>query len=192
LLENLEVTTTAGFIKDLKAVSPTTKVVYDKRYVDNGKIITTAGLSSGIDGALHLIEKMDGAMWAKSIALGIEYDWQPESKYARAALADMKLPESIWNAFDSNVELLDFKGGKDNWEEKWLVKTSSTSTVAELLENINKLWASEANWTKTKAGGSETAWKLTEKDGKLWKAQANLEPSAEASKLVLTLKIARD
>src|ERR1700730_7372087 len=58
LLEGQTVTATYGMIEDL--ATPQTKVVYDQRYVDNGKIITTAGLSSGIDGAFHLVSRILG------------------------------------------------------------------------------------------------------------------------------------
>ncbi len=61
LLDGLSATTTAGYIDYLATVAPKTKVVYDQRYVDNGKVITTGGLSAGIDGAMRLIEKLDGA-----------------------------------------------------------------------------------------------------------------------------------
>src|SRR5205085_11092598 len=71
LLTGQTVTATSGMIEDL--LTPQTKVVYDRRYVDNGKIITTAGLSSGIDGALHLVVKILGRGSAQSVALGMEY-----------------------------------------------------------------------------------------------------------------------
>src|SRR6476659_4023848 len=96
LLDGLEATTTAGGnIEKLKEFAPTAKIVTDKRFVDNGKVITSAGLSAGIDGALHLVSVMDGEGWAERIALSLEYNWQPTSKYARANLADMRLPGAI-------------------------------------------------------------------------------------------------
>lgn len=56
--------------------------VVDKgRFVDNGKIITTAGVSSGIDGALHLVAKLKGLKHAKMTARMMEYRWQPETDY---------------------------------------------------------------------------------------------------------------
>ena len=42
LLDGLEATTTSGLIPSLREAAPKTKVVDDRRYVDNGKIITTA------------------------------------------------------------------------------------------------------------------------------------------------------
>ena len=50
------------------------------RFVDNGTVITTAGISAGIDGALHLVEKLRGRAYATGVAQSIEYDkWVPEN-----------------------------------------------------------------------------------------------------------------
>jgi transcriptional regulator GlxA family with amidase domain len=47
------------------------------RVVRDGKVITAAGVSSGIDMALTLVAELSGAEVAKAIQLGIEYDPQP-------------------------------------------------------------------------------------------------------------------
>ena len=49
----------------------------DERIVDNGKIITAAGVSAGIDLALHLVAKLLDQDQAKLAQLLIEYDPQP-------------------------------------------------------------------------------------------------------------------
>ena len=49
----------------------------EERVVQEGKIITSAGVSSGIDMALTLVAKMAGDDIAKGIQLSIEYDPQP-------------------------------------------------------------------------------------------------------------------
>lgn len=78
LLENLNVTTFHGFIPGLQSMLPNSKVLKDTRYVDNGNIITTAGVSAGIDGALHLLARIKGLDVAKSTARYMEYDkWEP-------------------------------------------------------------------------------------------------------------------
>ena len=48
-----------------------------RRYVEQGKVITAAGVSAGIDMALKLAEKLAGPDVAQAIQLGIEYDPQP-------------------------------------------------------------------------------------------------------------------
>src|SRR5438477_4516651 len=92
LLDGLTATATSSLIDQLAEVAPKTRVVRE-RYVDNGKIITTAGLSAGIDGALHLIDREFGRPAAEQIARGIEYRWEPASKWTRSALADVRLPD---------------------------------------------------------------------------------------------------
>jgi transcriptional regulator GlxA family with amidase domain len=47
------------------------------RIVEHGKIVTAAGVSAGIDMALHLVEKINGPEVAQAVQLGIEYDPQP-------------------------------------------------------------------------------------------------------------------
>lgn len=47
------------------------------RVVEDGKIITAAGVSSGIDMALVVVDRIEGPAYAQAVQLGIEYDPQP-------------------------------------------------------------------------------------------------------------------
>ena len=47
------------------------------RVVEDGKLLTPAGVSSGIDMALHLVAREAGKEVAQAVQLGIEYDPQP-------------------------------------------------------------------------------------------------------------------
>lgn len=76
LLDGIPATTTASLRPQLAQMFPTTKVS-DKRFVDAGKIVTTAGLSAGIDGTLYLIEQQSGRKQAEAVATYMEYDWKP-------------------------------------------------------------------------------------------------------------------
>jgi putative intracellular protease/amidase len=78
LLDGLSATTIRNSIGRLAKSAPKTKVVRGPRYVDNGKVITTAGLSAGMDGALRLVWKILGKERARSTASGLEYKWEPE------------------------------------------------------------------------------------------------------------------
>jgi putative intracellular protease/amidase len=49
----------------------------DQRVVEQGKVVTAAGVSSGIDMALTLGARIAGEEWAQSVQLLIEYDPQP-------------------------------------------------------------------------------------------------------------------
>ncbi len=67
LLKNLEFTTHQEVVEDVLTIEP--KAVYDKnkRFVDNGKIMTSAGISTGIDLALHIVEKLHGISLKKAV-----------------------------------------------------------------------------------------------------------------------------
>ena len=78
VLDGLNVTTFHGYIDGLQASLPNTKVLKNTRFVDSGQIITTAGVSAGIDGALHLVSRIRGLDVAKATAYYMEYDkWDP-------------------------------------------------------------------------------------------------------------------
>lgn len=67
LLDGLEATSHRWALDQLKQAAPKCKVVSGKRYVDSGQIITTAGVTAGIDGALRIVERLRGkeaAQWA--------------------------------------------------------------------------------------------------------------------------------
>lgn len=51
--------------------------VGDQRMVHQGKIVTAAGVSAGLDMALWLVGQIDGERTARAIQLAIEYDPQP-------------------------------------------------------------------------------------------------------------------
>lgn len=79
LLDNRTSTTYHLSIDNLRKSFPKTNVVSDARYVDNGNVITTAGISAGIDGALHLVARLKGEQAAIEIARLMEYDkWVPK------------------------------------------------------------------------------------------------------------------
>lgn len=65
LLDGVSATTHNWAIDSLKSAAPKCKVVTDRRFVDSGKIVTTAGVTAGIDGALHVVERIAGKKVAK-------------------------------------------------------------------------------------------------------------------------------
>ena len=65
LLDGIEATTHHWGISSLRRQTPKCKVVEGKRFVDSGKIITTAGVTAGIDGALHVVKRLRGEEGAK-------------------------------------------------------------------------------------------------------------------------------
>jgi len=205
LLDGLEATTTAGLIPGLRQAAPKAKVVNDRRFVDNGKIITTAGLSSGIDGSLHVIERLFGLGTAQMAALGMEYNWDPDSKFARAALADkyMRFNYDV-KVLDGGWKPLSRTGSRDQWENKWAVKTEGSA--AEIFESVNKTidinktygnQSENSKWVRTDVAASRTAnqswWRFTDEKGGAWNGVVSVEPKAgERNQFILSVRITRN
>lgn len=83
MLDGLEVTTHHQAITHLRALAPTAQVISDHRFVDTGGIITTGGISAGIDGSLHIVARLLGEVTARRTAKYMEYDWKPDRDYGR-------------------------------------------------------------------------------------------------------------
>ena len=87
LLEGKEATTWHGAIGRLREAATNTVVHDDQRWVDNGAVLTTAGVSAGIDGALHLVARLHGDQAARDTARYMEYDWRPKEVTGRIVRA---------------------------------------------------------------------------------------------------------
>jgi len=192
LLDGLSATTFYRAIDTLRVEAPKTRVVSDRRFVDNGAIITSAGLSSGIDGALHVVSKMLGQGRAQAVALHMEYDWRPESGYARAALAD-RLIRNIDLGDIGQVTVLRTEGSTDRWDIAASVR--SDLRAADLMEKVESALAS-GQWTRIKADktptGMVSAWRLTEPGNVTWNGRLSIETDpAHSNQLMMTMNITR-
>jgi putative intracellular protease/amidase len=167
LLDGLQATTFYDLIEPLRREAPRTTVVSDRRFVDNGKVITTAGLSSGIDGALHVVERISGPGRAQMVALNMEYDWKADGRYARAAFADAPLRRAFGRGLvlplpaPERAEVLSTRGDRAQWEVVWTVTTprppqAVAKGVAESIDG-------RPSWTRLPSRGAEAAaWALGE------------------------------
>jgi transcriptional regulator GlxA family with amidase domain len=61
----------------LHELDPSIDVDPDARYVDDGNVITSAGVSAGIDMALHLVARLAGVDRAREVRRAIQYDPHP-------------------------------------------------------------------------------------------------------------------
>lgn len=77
LLDGLAATTWTPSLPELARLAPRTRVV-ERRFVDNGRIVTSAGLSAGLDAALHCVARLCGAAVAEAAADRLEYHWRRE------------------------------------------------------------------------------------------------------------------
>lgn len=79
VLSNQNVTTHWEDIPDLQKNYPRLQVHANRRWVDEGDIVTSAGISAGIDMSLHLVSKLHSKELAEKTAKQIEFDWTKNS-----------------------------------------------------------------------------------------------------------------
>lgn len=139
LLDGQSATTFHRHFDHMQATFPKVRVVRDRRWVETGKLVTSAGLASGIDAALHVVANLRDVKAARSVALHLEYDWSPESGFIRGLMADqfarmpaqpLQFPEGTDIAQVSSI------GNAKDWETEYLV--TSPLAPAALLRHIGE------------------------------------------------------
>lgn len=196
LLDGLTATTYNNAIPELEKGFPKTTVVSDQRFVDNGKFITTAGLSSGIDGALHIVEKLKGKSKAQMVALNMEYDWKRDNNYVRASLADKHL-KKIFQGDDeghpsiSSARLLNTEGDKDKWSIEY--ECTATITAEEIEKVMEKTIIQKVDWKKVRNDlPTNSSWRFTSPEKENWDGFLEVKQlSSKANSFVVILKIDR-
>ena len=71
------------------------------RIVEHGKIMTAAGVSSGIDMALRLVQKKYGDEVAQAVQLGIEYDPEPPLDAGSPEKAPQQVVDLVTQVFEA-------------------------------------------------------------------------------------------
>lgn len=66
-------------IADLRRDFPALQVINNARWVDEGWIVTSGGISAGIDMSLHLVERLAGRELALKTARQMDYRWEENS-----------------------------------------------------------------------------------------------------------------
>ena len=77
LAKGCEITTHWGYIETLRELAPDSKVLEDVRYVRDGRVVTSAGVSAGIDMSLWLVGEIYGADHARLTRKWMQYDPEP-------------------------------------------------------------------------------------------------------------------
>lgn len=75
LLDNFRATTHWEDLVDLRSMFPRVDVVDGVRWVDQGRVVTSAGISAGVDMCLHLVERLFGRSLALATARQLDFDW---------------------------------------------------------------------------------------------------------------------
>jgi len=76
LLHNRPAITHWEDIDDLRTMFPDIDLKNGVRWVDTGPVVTSAGISAGIDMSLHLVARLEGEALAIKTARQMEFDWE--------------------------------------------------------------------------------------------------------------------
>ena len=77
LLDGRPATTHWSTVDGLASLGTGVEVRPDQRFVDDGDVVTAAGVSAGIDMALHLVRRLHSEERAREVRRGIQYDPEP-------------------------------------------------------------------------------------------------------------------
>jgi putative intracellular protease/amidase len=187
VLDGLKATTFNPAITDLAKLYPKVDVIKDVRWADNGKVITSAGLSSGIDAALHVVARVRGLDEAKTVAMHLEYDWKSDGGFVRSRMADHYIPSGLHDAVqwpkDMKIDELSAFGDEAQWQSRYKV-TSATGSKA-LLDLMSKGLSGMAGWTRE---GNTYRW-ISQQEGRRVTMQLQTTPGSSAKEYVLELTI---
>ncbi len=189
LLDNLSATSFYPSLRHFKKDYPKINTITNQRFVDNGKIITAAGLSSGIDAALHVVAKHQGIEKAKSIAMTVEYDWKPEKGFVRGNMADAQL-QAIGGALPKELQFDEIHSYGS--ESEWNMAFKVTAKQALTLNGLSKLIADSIGLTKEWLPqlGQQNSWYKKSVTGEAW--SLSITYSEHQGSLQLALHLQRE
>ena len=185
LLDGLQATTFYPQIARLREISPRTKVVNDQRYVSNGKIVTSAGLSSGIDAALFVVSEYLGIGAAQQLAVLLEYKWNYNNGFVRAQLADTHFARTTDVFAPLNGKIVWYEGNNNMWELRVRVQHSITS--AQLMKILAAQFEQVQKWNLRKSDEKTGSWSY-KVDGRAWVATAEIDRKSD-QELLVTIKV---
>lgn len=181
LIDGLKSTTTSGNIERMRRTYPQITVVDNQRVVDNGKYLSTGGLSAGIDGALHMVAVVDGEDAAQTVALMIEYTWQPNDVNVRGAMADRLIPDIDLGDVAKMVDMR-LQGDKDRWQTSaWVTtKLSGPDLFSAVQGAFEKAYTENGRWQPgsfhaTSVGPLKSNLRLSDREGHDWSGTLTVE-----------------
>lgn len=81
LLDQKPATTHWEDLAGFQSMFPEVDAQLNSRWVDNGQVVTSAGISAGIGMSLHLVERLESRALAVRTARQMEFDWEPDQIY---------------------------------------------------------------------------------------------------------------
>jgi putative intracellular protease/amidase len=169
LLDGGSATTFHRAFDDMQKEFPKVKILRDQRWVDAGKVVTSSGLASGIDTSLHVVAGMRGLKVARSVAMQLEYDWNPEAGFVRGKFADrnFRLPATLRIPDGTRVNEVTSVGDTRSWEVVYLIE--SPLSPQKFFETVTAQAKQDAAFTvKPQAAPNQMAWEYDSPFGGRW------------------------
>lgn len=184
MLDNKTATTFYPALEDFKKNYPAVKVVDDARFVDNGKVITSAGLTSGIDAAFHIVSLYQGNAQSQKLANLLEYNWTPSSNYVRGKLADKYLINLLYLFTPFEYTIKKYQGNTDHWLIDILLQSELSQSDIEKLLTVQAV-----KMEKWKPSQKKNEW-LFKRNSLQWICAVSIK-CEKGNKYAITLKTAK-
>ncbi len=178
LLDGRKATTFHGAFESFAKRYPTIEVVRDVRWADSGKLVTSAGLSSGLDAAIHIVAQVRGVDAARTVASTLEYDWAPGARdgYIRGLMADqhVRYPADMTLPEGTQIHPVRSIGDQQRWNTVFHV-TSSVDQQS-FIDRVREFAERDEALVVAKTDSGIARWQHIDNAGK-W--QVTIEPSRE-------------
>ena len=187
LLDDKSATTFHRAFDAMQAQFPKVKIVRDQRWVDSGKIVTSAGLASGIDTSLHVLSEVRGLKEARSVAMMLEYDWHPDSGFVRGKFADrnLRFPSTMRPPEGTKIDMVTSIGDERSWELEYLV--DSPLDANKLFDELaNQAKQDPAFAVKPRTRPDQLAWDYDSPYGGRWNASFVAKPTDRPDRYWIT------
>lgn len=193
LLDGKQATTFHKAFDGMAEQFPEVTIVRDQRWVDTGKLVTSAGLASGIDAALHVVAEVLGEMRARSVALHLEYDWSPDRGFVRGKLADQRtrMPEEDMQFPEDTVIDREYAVGDEKyWEEQYRI--SSSWPAVQLLDHMReRAERDQALEVLPRSDRQQLAWRYTSRHGGQWRVNFDVIKTLDNGDYLIASKLMR-
>lgn len=182
LLDGGRATTFHRAFNNFEREYPDVTLVRDQRWVDSGKIVTSAGLASGIDASLHVVAQRLGVRRARAIALHLEYDWSPEQGFVRGLMADrhIRMPAQDFEFPEgTEIDTVLQLGDERHWEIEYEIESPWSSE--ELIAHMADVAARDAALIVIESDSElATGWRYESKHGGPWTLRIEADPATES------------
>ena len=132
---------------------------------------------------MHVVSRMEGKIDAELVARNLEYDWNEDTTFARAALADYPISGTFGGRLrldlpDGSSSVESSVGDRSAWEVIWRLESKSPGAliVQNLGDRITKSFRAAAD---PAASALQRTWRFTDRRNRRWFVQLNAADTSQ-------------